>query len=72
MKINKEIGKEVEKIFDAKKIFHIKQAKLPIEEKIKILIELQKILRSQILKRQRIRGFGRYEWNPEAKKNWMP
>lgn len=43
MKTNKDITKEVEKIFDAKKKFHIKQAKLPIEEKIKILIELQKI-----------------------------
>jgi len=32
------------KIFKAKKDFHKEQAKLPIEEKIKILIELQKIV----------------------------
>lgn len=43
MKISKEIREEVQNIFDLKKEFHIKQAKLPIEEKIKILIELQKI-----------------------------
>ncbi len=43
MKINKDINNEIQKIIDSKKEFHIKQAKLPIEEKIKILIELQKI-----------------------------
>jgi len=32
------------KIFEAKKDFHKEQAKLPIEEKIKILLELQKIV----------------------------
>lgn len=32
-----------EKVFEAKKEFHKKQAIMPIEEKIKILIELQKI-----------------------------
>jgi len=32
-----------EKVFKAKKEFHIAQAKLPIEEKIKILVELQKM-----------------------------
>ena len=31
-------------IFKAKKRFHKEQAKLPIEEKIKILVELQKIV----------------------------
>lgn len=43
MKVNSKIDDEVQKIFDSKKEFHIKRAKLPIEEKIKILIELQKI-----------------------------
>jgi hypothetical protein len=43
MKINKGIENKVQNIFDSKKEFHIKQAKLPIEEKIKILIELQKL-----------------------------
>jgi hypothetical protein len=31
-------------IFESKKDFHRNQAKLPIEEKIKILVELQKIV----------------------------
>jgi hypothetical protein len=41
--MNKKINKEVQKIFESKKEFHKSRAKLPIEEKIKILIELQKI-----------------------------
>ena len=32
------------KIFESKDDFHKEQAKLPIEEKIKILVELQKIV----------------------------
>jgi len=37
-------AKEIaEHIFIEKKAFHKKRAKLPIEEKIKILVELQKI-----------------------------
>jgi len=32
------------KIFEAKDRFHKDQAKLPIEEKVKILVELQKIV----------------------------
>jgi hypothetical protein len=43
MKINKEIRNEAQTIFDSKKEFHIKRAKLPVEEKIKIFIELQEI-----------------------------
>ena len=35
---------EISKIFENKKRFHQAQAKLPIEEKIKILVELQKIV----------------------------
>jgi hypothetical protein len=31
-------------IFKAKEAFHREQAKLPIEEKVKILVELQKIV----------------------------
>lgn len=34
---------EVQKIFKAKEQFHKDRAKLPIEEKIKILVELQKL-----------------------------
>jgi len=41
--MEKNITGEVQNIFDSKKEFHRSQAKLPIEEKIKILIELQKI-----------------------------
>lgn len=37
---NKEV---VSGIFESKKNFHLKQARLSIEEKIKILVELQKI-----------------------------
>ena len=33
----------VKRIFEHKKQFHRQQARLPIEEKIRILIELQKI-----------------------------
>lgn len=40
-KINND--KLIKKIFESKKKFHSKQSKLPIEEKIKILTELQKI-----------------------------
>jgi len=41
--MEKNINKEVQNIFDSKKEFHRSRAKLPIEEKIKILIELQRI-----------------------------
>ena len=34
----------VQRIFDGKESFHREQALLPIEEKIKILIKLQKIV----------------------------
>jgi hypothetical protein len=37
---NKEI---VQKIFKQKEEFHLRQARLPIEEKVKILVELQKM-----------------------------
>lgn len=40
IKYNREI---VSDIFRRKKEFHRRQARLPVEEKIKILIELQKI-----------------------------
>ena len=33
----------VERIFESKRQFHRQQAQLPIEEKIRILVELQKI-----------------------------
>ncbi len=35
--------KIVQKIFNQKRKFHLRQARLPVEEKIKILVELQKI-----------------------------
>lgn len=41
--MSKDINKEVQKIFEAKKEFHRKQSELPVEEKIKILVKLQKI-----------------------------
>jgi len=41
MESAKQYAKE---IFEAKALFHKEQAKLPIEEKIKILIELQKMV----------------------------
>ena len=34
----------IQKIFKNKSSFHLKLARLPIEEKIKILVELQKIV----------------------------
>ena len=37
-------AKNAAKIFESKDDFHKEQAKLPIEEKIKILVELQKIV----------------------------
>ena len=43
MKTKSNLEKEVQKIYDLKKKYHKKCAQLPIEEKIKILIELQKI-----------------------------
>lgn len=36
-------GIDIEKIFKAKEEFHKERARLPIEEKIKILVELQKL-----------------------------
>ena len=43
MKTNTKRVDEIEKIFRAKEEFHKDRAKLPIEEKIKILVELQKL-----------------------------
>lgn len=43
-KIAESASKYADDIFAAKKRFHKEQAKLPIEEKIKILVELQKIV----------------------------
>jgi len=40
----------VQRIFDCKEFFHREQARLPIEEKIKILIKLQEI----VLKTRRV------------------
>ncbi len=46
--MRKEINNDklIKKIFESKKKFHSKQSKLPIEEKIKILVELQKIAKA--------------------------
>ncbi len=35
--------KKIEDLFKVKELFHKEQAKLPFEEKIKILVRLQKI-----------------------------
>jgi hypothetical protein len=43
MKPNAARWDEIQKIFKAKEQFHKDRAKLPIEEKIKILVELQKL-----------------------------
>ncbi len=43
IRVDKNISKQVKTIFDSKVEYHKSKAKLPIEEKIKILIELQKI-----------------------------
>ena len=42
-KIAESASEYVKEIFVSKKQFHREQAKLPIEEKIRILIELQKM-----------------------------
>jgi hypothetical protein len=41
--IDRQNSEFIAKIFERKKEFHRSQAQLPIEEKMKILIELQKI-----------------------------
>lgn len=43
MEIRDEFKELAEKIFKSKKEFHNRKASLPVEEKIKVLIELQKI-----------------------------
>jgi hypothetical protein len=43
MKSKESAKKPAKKIFDSKKQFHKEMAKLPIEEKIKILVEPQKM-----------------------------
>lgn len=43
MKLNAAGWDEVQKIFKSKEQYHKDRAKLPIEEKIKILVELQKL-----------------------------
>lgn len=43
MKINKDRIKDMKTIFASKKKFHKDRAKLPFEEKIRIVIQLQQI-----------------------------
>jgi hypothetical protein len=43
MEIYSNRSEEIQKIFNSKKKFHRNRASLPIEEKIKILVELQKM-----------------------------
>jgi hypothetical protein len=43
MSIDTKGREEIHKIFKAKEQFHRERARLPIEEKIKILVELQKL-----------------------------
>ena len=55
---NKELQRqEIKDLFKAKELFHKELAKLPFEEKIKILIHLQKIangIQTSSRKKQRI------------------
>ena len=55
---NKEVQRqEIKDLFKAKELFHKELAKLPFEEKIKILIRLQKIadgIQTSSKKKQRI------------------
>jgi len=44
MEIRDEFKELAEKIIESKKEFHKRKAGLPVEDKIKILIELQKIV----------------------------
>jgi hypothetical protein len=55
---NKEI---VENIFSKKEEYHLAQARLPIEEKIRILVELQKI--SLTIRPKKNEEDGRFVWN---------
>ncbi|MFZ1320715.1 MAG: hypothetical protein WAT71_04090 [Ignavibacteria bacterium] len=43
MKNKNELPEEIENIFKSKKDYHKDKSKLPIEEKIKILVKLQKM-----------------------------
>jgi len=43
MRIKKEYKEVIVNIFESKKEFHKEKSKLPIEEKIKILLKLQEI-----------------------------
>lgn len=43
MEIRNEFKELAEKIFESKKEFHKRKASLPVEDKIKYLIEMQKI-----------------------------
>jgi hypothetical protein len=43
MKTKKSAREIAENIFEEKKIYHKEKAKIPIEEKIRVLVELQKI-----------------------------
>jgi len=43
MKNEDELNKKIQNIFREKELFHLERAKLPFEEKIKVLVRLQKI-----------------------------
>jgi len=59
-KISESASEYAKEIFVSKKNFHKAQAKLPIEEKIKILIELQRIvIKTQ---KQDVKDESRFVW----------
>jgi hypothetical protein len=51
MKVNEDTIKDMEPIFTSKKKFHKDRAKLPFEEKIRIVVQLQHIAREISMKK---------------------
>jgi hypothetical protein len=51
MKVNEYTIKDMETIFTSKKKFHKDRAKLPFEEKIRIVVQLQHIAREISMKK---------------------
>ncbi len=57
MTVDENKVKGIERIFEAKERFHKDRAKLPIEEKIKILVQLQRIANDIPSKKKNKRTF---------------
>jgi hypothetical protein len=58
------IQAEAERIFAAKKEWHRKQAQLPIKEKVRIMLQMQKDDYSILLQRGSLRSWEK-QWNIE-------